>query len=180
MTRMTGKDTRFIIIGSGISGVLMAIKLLEQGYRNFTALEKAEVMGGTWRDNVYPGVACDVAAHLYSYSFARNPAWPTRYAKGAEIWRYHHDVARRFGVLPQMLPGLLAYGLLRFAMTVRGAAVLGFVGAGGIGQELIEAIRKFYYNDVAALLVLIILTVSVIDILASQLRHRLLQAEAAR
>ena len=102
MTRMTGKDTRFIIIGSGISGVLMAIKLLEQGYRNFTALEKAEVMGGTWRDNVYPGVACDVAAHLYSYSFARNPAWPTRYAKGAEIWRYHHDVARRFGVLPHI------------------------------------------------------------------------------
>ena len=86
----------------------------------------------------------------------------------------------RFGVVPQILPGLLAYGLLRFEMNVRGAAVLGFVGAGGIGQELIEAIRKFYYNDVAALLVLIILTVSVIDILASQLRHRLLQAESSR
>ena len=93
------KDTRFIIIGSGISGVLMAIKLLEQGYRNVTVLEKAGEMGGTWRDNVYPGVACDVAAHLYSYSFARNPAWPTRYAKGADIWQYHHDVAQRYGVL---------------------------------------------------------------------------------
>ena len=99
---MTGKDTRFIIIGSGISGVLMAIKLREQGYRNFTVLEKAGTMGGTWRDNIYPGVACDVAAHLYSYSFARNPDWPTRYAKGAEIWRYHNDVARRFGVLPHI------------------------------------------------------------------------------
>lgn len=94
-----GKDTRFIIIGSGISGVLMAIKLLEQGYRNLTILEKAGKMGGTWRDNVYPGVACDVAAHLYSYSFARNPDWPTRYAKGPDIWRYHHDVAQRYGVL---------------------------------------------------------------------------------
>jgi phosphonate transport system permease protein len=83
----------------------------------------------------------------------------------------------RFGVLPQVLPGLLAYGLLRFEVNVRSAAVLGFVGAGGIGQELIEAIRKFYYNDVAALLVLIMLTVSLIDIVTSQLRHRLQDAE---
>jgi phosphonate transport system permease protein len=82
----------------------------------------------------------------------------------------------RFGVLPQILPGLLAYALLRFEMNVRGAAVLGFVGAGGIGQELIEAIRKFYYNDVAALLVLIILTVSFIDIVTSRLRQRLLDS----
>jgi cation diffusion facilitator CzcD-associated flavoprotein CzcO len=57
-------------------------------------------MGGTWRDNVYPGVACDVAAHLYSYSFARNPWWPSRYAKGPAIWKYYHGVARRHGVLP--------------------------------------------------------------------------------
>jgi cation diffusion facilitator CzcD-associated flavoprotein CzcO len=95
-----GKDTRFVIIGAGISGVLMAIKLLELGYRNLVVLEKAGEMGGTWRDNVYPGVACDVAAHLYSYSFARNPWWPTRYAKGPDIWRYYRSVARSKGVLP--------------------------------------------------------------------------------
>ena len=95
----TGKDTRFIIIGSGISGVLMAIRLLGQGYRNFIVLEKAAEMGGTWRDNVYPGVACDVAAHLYTYSFARNPGWRTRYARGPDIWKYNRDVARRYGVL---------------------------------------------------------------------------------
>lgn len=99
---MRGKDTRFVIIGSGISGVLMAIRLQQAGYRNFTILEKAAAMGGTWRDNVYPGVACDVAAHLYTYSFARNPAWQTRYAKGADIWKYNHDVARRYGVLPHI------------------------------------------------------------------------------
>ena len=93
---------RFIIIGSGISGVLMAIKLREAGFTNFTILEKAAQMGGTWRDNTYPGVACDVAAHLYSFSFARNPAWPNRYARGADIWRYQHRVARRHGVLPHM------------------------------------------------------------------------------
>jgi cation diffusion facilitator CzcD-associated flavoprotein CzcO len=102
MLGTTRPDTRFIIIGAGISGVLMAIKLRERGFRNFTVLEKAGAMGGTWRDNVYPGVACDVAAHLYSYSFARNPSWRSRYAKGADIWRYYHDVARRHGVLPHI------------------------------------------------------------------------------
>lgn len=85
----------------------------------------------------------------------------------------------RFAVLPQVLPGFLSYALLRFEVNVRGAAVLGFVGAGGIGQDLIEAVRKFYYNDVAALLVLIILTVMVIDMLAGRLRHRVLGHGAA-
>jgi phosphonate transport system permease protein len=83
----------------------------------------------------------------------------------------------RFAVVPQVLPGFLSYALLRFEMNVRGAAVLGFVGAGGIGQDLIEAIRKFYYNDVAALLALIIATVFVIDMVTGQLRRLLLDAE---
>ena len=95
-----GRDTRFVIIGAGISGVLMAIKLFERGFRNFVILEKASAMGGTWRDNVYPGVACDVAAHLYSYSFAGNPWWRSRYAKGLDIWKYYHRVAHSHGVLP--------------------------------------------------------------------------------
>jgi phosphonate transport system permease protein len=85
----------------------------------------------------------------------------------------------RFAVLPQILPGFLSYALLRFEVNVRGAAVLGFVGVGGIGQDLIEAIRKFYYNDVAALLVLIILTVVVIDTLTGTLRYRVLGGRAA-
>src|SRR5688500_8695377 len=70
-----GRATRFVIIGAGISGILMGIKLREQGYRNFIILEKGDALGGTWRDNTYPGVACDVAAHLYTYSFAPNPWW---------------------------------------------------------------------------------------------------------
>lgn len=78
----------------------------------------------------------------------------------------------RFAVLPQVLPGFLSYALLRFEINVRTAAVLGFVGAGGIGHELIVAIRRFYYNDVAALLVLITLTVVVIDTLSGYLRRR--------
>jgi len=91
---------RFIIIGAGISGILMGIKLLERGYRDFVILEKADSLGGTWRDNTYPGVACDVAAHLYSYSFARNPWWRSRYAKGKDIWKYYFRVAKRHGLLP--------------------------------------------------------------------------------
>ncbi len=82
----------------------------------------------------------------------------------------------RFAVVPQVLSGFTSYALLRFEMNVRSAAVLGFVGAGGIGQELIVAIRRFYYNDVAALLLLIILTVVLIDTLSGRVRRRLLEA----
>jgi phosphonate transport system permease protein len=82
----------------------------------------------------------------------------------------------RFAVVPQALPGFVSYALLRFEVNVRGASVLGFVGAGGVGQDLVEAVRKFYYNDVAALLVLIILTVTLIDAGTGWLRRRLLGA----
>ncbi len=80
----------------------------------------------------------------------------------------------RFAVLPQVLSNFVSYALLRFEINVRGAAVMGFVGAGGIGQDLIEAIRKFYYSDVSAILVLIVITVSVIDTITSHVRHRLI------
>ena len=77
----------------------------------------------------------------------------------------------RFAVLPQVLSNFLSYALLRFEINVRGASVMGFVGAGGIGQDLMEAIRKFYYPDVSATLVLIILTVSIIDLVTERVRH---------
>jgi phosphonate transport system permease protein len=83
-------------------------------------------------------------------------------------------VAMRFGALPQTLSNFVSYALLRFEINVRATAVMGFVGAGGIGQDLIEAIRKFYYSDVSAILVLIVITVSVIDTLTSYVRHRLI------
>ena len=80
----------------------------------------------------------------------------------------------RFAVLPQVLSNFASYGLLRFEINVRGAGVMGFVGAGGIGQELLVAIRNFYYADVSAILVLIILTVMAIDLGTERLRHGLL------
>jgi phosphonate transport system permease protein len=84
----------------------------------------------------------------------------------------------RFAVLPQVLSNFVSYALLRFEINVRGAAVMGFVGAGGIGQDLIEAVRKFYYTDVSAILILVILTVMVIDALTERVRHHLIGMEA--
>jgi len=83
----------------------------------------------------------------------------------------------RFAVVPQVLSNFVSYALLRFEINVRGAAIMGFVGAGGIGQDLIEAIRKFYYADVSALLLLVIATVMVIDLLTERLRHHLIGLE---
>ncbi len=80
----------------------------------------------------------------------------------------------RFGVLPQVLSNFASYTLLRFEINVRGAAVIGFVGAGGIGQDLLVAIRKFYYSDVSAILLMILACVMVIDFVSERLRHRLL------
>jgi len=77
----------------------------------------------------------------------------------------------RFAVVPQVLSNFTSYALLRFEINVRGAAVMGFVGAGGIGQDLLEAIRKFYYADVSAILVLIIATVIMIDLLTERVRY---------
>jgi phosphonate transport system permease protein len=83
----------------------------------------------------------------------------------------------RFAVVPQVLSNFASYTLLRFEINVRGASVMGFVGAGGIGQDLLESIRKFYYADVSALLLLIILTVVLIDLGTERLRHALISRE---
>jgi phosphonate transport system permease protein len=83
----------------------------------------------------------------------------------------------RFAVLPQVVAGFASYTLLRFEINVRSASVMGFVGAGGIGVELITAIRKFYYSDVSAILLLIILTVFVIDIGTGWVRGKLFGTE---
>jgi phosphonate transport system permease protein len=84
----------------------------------------------------------------------------------------------RFAVVPQVLPNFLSYSLLRFEINVRAASVIGFVGAGGIGQELMFVIRQFVYSDISALVLLIILTVVLMDISCERLRHRLIGREA--
>jgi phosphonate transport system permease protein len=84
----------------------------------------------------------------------------------------------RYAVVPQVLPGFLSYTLLRFEINVRAASVIGFVGAGGIGQELMFVIRQFVYTDISAIVLLIILTVSVLDMACEQLRYRVIGKEA--
>jgi len=86
----------------------------------------------------------------------------------------------RFAALPQVLPNLASYTLLRFEINVRAGSIVGFVGAGGIGQDLFIAIRKFYYTDVSAILLMIIVTVSIIDVLSERIRHRLAPVERVR
>ena len=93
-----GRPLRFAIIGAGMAGILAAIKLREAGYDDFTIYEKAERLGGTWRENTYPGIACDVPSHLYSYSFEPNPDWSHRFSPGPEIQSYFEGVAHRYGV----------------------------------------------------------------------------------
>ncbi len=92
------RPLRFAIIGAGMAGILSAIKLQEAGLEDFAIYEKGDRVGGTWRENTYPGIACDIPSHLYSYSFAPNPQWTHRYSPGAEIQAYFEDVARRYGV----------------------------------------------------------------------------------
>ena len=91
-------DLRFLIIGAGMSGILSAIELKKAGYDDFVIYEKADRLGGTWRENTYPGIACDVPSHFYSYSFAPNPEWSHRFSPGAEIQAYFEEVARRYEV----------------------------------------------------------------------------------
>src|SRR5215471_232315 len=88
------RPLRFLIIGAGLSGIMSAIKLADAGYRDIVVYEKADRPGGTWRDNTYPGIACDIPSHFYSYSFAPNPEWSSRYAHGGEIQAYIESVMR--------------------------------------------------------------------------------------
>lgn len=87
------------IIGAGFSGLSMAIALKKAGRSRFRIFEKAADLGGTWRDNRYPGCACDVPSHLYSFSFDQNPNWSRSYSPQAEIWRYMKESAARHGIL---------------------------------------------------------------------------------
>jgi cation diffusion facilitator CzcD-associated flavoprotein CzcO len=114
------------IIGSGFGGLGMAIRLDRAGLRDYVVLERADDLGGTWRDNSYPGCRCDVPSHLYSFSFAPNPDWSEAFSPRAEIWAYLRDCAERFGVLPR----------IRF-----GAEVLAATWRADPGHWLIETSR---------------------------------------
>ncbi len=96
-----GEDKRALrvaVIGAGMSGILAAIKLRQAGITDLAVYEKADRLGGTWRDNTYPGLSCDVPSHLYAYSFEPNPDWSHRFSPGAEIQAYFERVAAKYDV----------------------------------------------------------------------------------
>lgn len=95
-------ETEVLIIGTGFSGLGMAVALKREGKRDFIVLERANDVGGTWRDNTYPGAACDIQSHLYSYSFRLNPRWSRVYAPQAEIHDYLRATAREEGIVPHV------------------------------------------------------------------------------
>ena len=87
---------RILVIGAGMSGMLMAIQLLQSGRSNFVVYEKAGQVGGTWRDNIYPGLKCDVPAAMFSYSFSPNQEYSSRFPMGSEIQAYLLSIADRY------------------------------------------------------------------------------------
>ena len=87
-----------IIIGAGFSGICMGIKLREAGIDNFLILESAESVGGTWRENDYPGCACDIPSHLYSYSFEQSSGWSRMFPPQQEIWEYLQHCVGKYGL----------------------------------------------------------------------------------
>ncbi len=95
-------DVEVAIIGTGFAGLGMAIRLKQDGQDSFVLLERADEVGGTWRDNHYPGAACDVPSHLYSFSFAPNPDWSRKYPTQPELYRYLRKVANDHGLYPHI------------------------------------------------------------------------------
>ena len=98
-------EHRIVIVGSGFAGLGMAIGLKRAGIEDFVILERADDLGGTWRDNTYPGCACDIPSNLYSFSFAPNPHWTRFFAGQPEILAYLRGCAERYGITPHLRYG---------------------------------------------------------------------------
>ena len=106
MTQTTlPRHVRVAVIGSGFAGIGTAVALQREGIEDFVLLERADSVGGTWRDNTYPGCACDVPSHLYSFSFAPNPDWSHVFSRQPEIRAYLERVTDEFGVRPHVHTG---------------------------------------------------------------------------
>lgn len=105
-TEILPEHVHILVVGAGFAGLGAAIKLDEAGHRDFLVVDKGHTVGGTWRDNTYPGAACDVPSQLYSFSFAPNPEWSRSFSPQPEIQAYLEDVARQSGVLDRFRFGV--------------------------------------------------------------------------
>jgi cation diffusion facilitator CzcD-associated flavoprotein CzcO len=95
---MTKRNPAVAVVGAGMSGLCAAIALLRSGVTDVTIYEKADEVGGTWRDNTYPGLTCDVPSRVYQYSFAKNPSWTHLFSPGGEIQAYFCEIADRYAL----------------------------------------------------------------------------------
>src|SRR5262249_18112289 len=95
-------DLGVLIVGTGFGGICMALRLREAGYESFGVIEQADDVGGTWRDNRYPGCACDVPSHLYSLSFAPKDDWSRLYPQQSELLEYLHGLVKQAGIAPHI------------------------------------------------------------------------------
>ena len=105
-------DYDIAIIGAGFAGLGMAIRLKKAGYNSFVIFERGKEIGGTWRDNTYPGCGCDVASHLYSFSFEPNPNWTRRFSKQPEILEYLKDCVRKNNLEPHLQLNTEIFGVV--------------------------------------------------------------------
>jgi cation diffusion facilitator CzcD-associated flavoprotein CzcO len=150
--RQMGKvtETGVVIVGTGFAGMGMAIELRKQGREDFVILEKADEVGGTWRDNTYPGCACDIQSHMYSYSFEQNPEWSRSFSKQPEIWDYLRGVARKYDL----------YRFIRFGQEMTGAhwdtgqrrwSVTTKAGEQFVGRFLVAGVGALHLPQIPAL-----------------------------
>jgi cation diffusion facilitator CzcD-associated flavoprotein CzcO len=95
---MTRRDPAVAVVGAGMSGLCVAIALLRSGITDVTLYEKAGEVGGTWRENTYPSLVCDIPSRVYQYTFARNPKWSHMFSPGGEIQAYFRGIADQFGL----------------------------------------------------------------------------------
>src|SRR4051794_35238813 len=102
-TAPADRHVEHLVVGAGFAGLCTAIRLEQDGERDFLVVEKGSGVGGTWRDNIYPGAACDVPSQLYSFSFAPNPNWSRTFSPQPEIQQYLRDTAARSGTLDRHL-----------------------------------------------------------------------------
>ena len=119
-----------LIIGAGFAGIGTAIRLKQSGIDSFTILERADEIGGTWRDNTYPGAACDVPSHVYSLSFEPNPDWSLRFSESAEIQAYLLGLVEKWGLREHIRFGTEMLALRRASARNAAALARAFAGTG--------------------------------------------------
>ncbi len=153
-TNLPGR-VRVLVVGAGFAGLGAAIKLDEHGFGDFLVVDKGSTVGGTWRDNTYPGAACDVPSQLYSFSFAPNPGWSRSFSPQPEIQAYIERTAERSGVLDRFRFGVTVTDLtwddedsVWRVVTDHGDVVADLVvtGSGGLSEPRlpeIEGIEDF-------------------------------------